>query len=365
MAGPLDILKELLTGGNGEYSMPGGDNPSPAVKMLQESGLIPQVDKKAEMRNAIAEGLQKFSVGILERPEYDFLPALALGIGRGAGGFIDARNDTDKKSRDNAKALMNELFGIAKAEDASNTRTENLELRKILNDAKIKTQQQNADSLQDYREGEVNRKTARDQGEIGIKKDRLGNDIADDQADNVRADEELARKKGKTEADIGNIGTDNTRADEDLARKKQKDAEELAIKKARIEKANAQSEEKRKASALRIETGITKLLEKRKKELGITEDDLAAADSGKSNMNPTAEDTDRAAKVKLFRDYEKSVRSRFDVNTPGAGGKTGVFTTTSGFKPPPMSERVIGKVYPSPQGPVEWTEHGWRKATNG
>lgn len=43
----------------------------------------------------------------------------------------------------------------------------------------------------------------------------------------------------------------------------------------------------------------------------------------------------------------------------GAPGKEGL------GKPPAMSERVIGKVYQTPKGPYEWTENGWRPATNG
>ena len=52
------------------------------------------------------------------------------------------------------------------------------------------------------------------------------------------------------------------------------------------------------------------------------------------------------------------------IDGAGEPGKKDPYTDPNA-KPPPMSERVIGKVYPSPTGPKEWTGTGWRKATNG
>lgn len=139
MAGPLDILKSLLSDPNNTAAPEaGGSSASPAImQMLQENGLMTPIDQKQEMRNAIATGLQGLAKGLIANPNYDFAASLANGLADGAGGFIGATNDSDKKTRDQAQDLMKELFGIAKAEDMSGYRTQNLALRQLLGEGRL------------------------------------------------------------------------------------------------------------------------------------------------------------------------------------------------------------------------------------
>ncbi len=124
----LDILKSLLGAGQG-YTTPEGEGASPVIQMLEKSGIVPPApDKGAEMRKAISRGLLGLSQGLTSSKD-DFLPALAQGLTQGAGGFLDARDASEKTSRDRAQDLMKEMFGIAKAEDLSNYRAGSLEQR--------------------------------------------------------------------------------------------------------------------------------------------------------------------------------------------------------------------------------------------
>jgi hypothetical protein len=130
---------------------------------------------------------------------------------------------------------------------------------------------------------------------------------------------------------------------------------------------DARTESQRRANELRIEKGVNDLLGKKQEELGLTPDDLAAPETGKGEFDPTAQDVTKQqgidAKVAAYRSYEADLRKR--LTTQGnPTGKTSAYTD-AGAKPPPMAQRIKGKIYPSPKGPVVWTGNGWSPAQNG
>ena len=119
---------------------------------------------------------------------------------------------------------------------------------------------------------------------------------------------------------------------------------------------------------LRMEKGINDLLSKKRKELGLEDEDMTAPDTGKSDQGATLEDIAAqealAAKKQKYRDYEAQVRKDYEPKGANPDGKGGMYNDPNAA-PPPMKDRVIGKVYPSRKGPVVWTGEYWEPAGNG
>lgn len=179
-------------------------------------------------------------------------------------------------------------------------------------DRRVGATEQNANSLEQYRTGNLTRQQERDNALA-----------ADRQADNTRADKNV-------ESQI-----------------KVREAKGTTTKDGKPKGGEAGSGINENEYGRRVRD-IQKILEKRRAD-GATAEELAA--------------TERQLREK----YRIPVTvPPIDAGGPGAGepGKKDPYTDPNA-KPPPMSERVIGKVYPSPTGPKEWTGTGWRKATNG
>lgn len=133
-----DILTKLFS------SQPAQDNISPDGRPMNSSiqqyieQMMPPVDKKAEQRKAISRGLLEFakSIGSSNQP---FLAALGQAAPAGAGGYLDARDNTDTQTKARNKDVMMQMFGLAKNEDASQYKSDALASREEI--ARMRDQQ--------------------------------------------------------------------------------------------------------------------------------------------------------------------------------------------------------------------------------
>lgn len=138
------------------------------LAFLQQSGLVPEVDQKAEKRRAFARALQGLGAS-LSSSKQDFLPALSEGLAAGAGQFLDARDETEGKVKDRNKDLLEKMFGLANNEDKSESREQNLKLRESIADLKASQGDRRLDIMEVLGLGRLKQGDARlDQGERRI-----------------------------------------------------------------------------------------------------------------------------------------------------------------------------------------------------
>lgn len=179
-------------------------------------------------------------------------------------------------------------------------------------DRRVGVAEQNAESLDNYRTNNLTRQQKKDEW-----------NVEDDKADNVRADRD-------TDSKIATRGT---------------------------------------KGAAKTPDG---------KPVGEGGSDLSANEYGRRIRNIEAIIERRREKEFLsddqVRQLERDLRRKYRIpdqipsisGLDPAGGKgAGAGGKENFSKPPAMSDRVIGKVYMTPKGPMEWTEYGWRPATNG
>ena len=165
---------------------------------------------------------------------------------------------------------------------------------------------------------------------------------------------QLDRYRTQNDKDAFSIedkGIDNERADKDLERKNRQGDERNAIA-ARKKQGLADSGMTESEYGRRI-NNVQKIIEKRREEEGLDDAQVLALER-------------ELRKKYRIPVSEPSISGLDEAGGKGAaaGNKKDMYTDPKAL-PPPMTERVPGRVYPSPNGPLEWTENGWRKATNG
>lgn len=185
-------------------------------------------------------------------------------------------------------------------------------------------------------------------------KDRAAADLTKRRIDDIGQDNELARYKADAQVSQGD--------------RRVSAAEERAKRPAAAKTGGKDPDVVKREHGLRMEKGINDLLSKKRKELGLEDEDMTAPDTGKSDQGATLEDIAAqeglAAKKQKYRDYEAQVRKNYEPKGANPDGKGGMYNDPNAA-PPPMKDRVIGKVYPSRKGPVVWTGEYWEPAGNG
>lgn len=286
------------------------------------------------------------------------------------GGFIDEQyRDLWKKSGPNAD-IINEALDIGKWAESytgknavNRARAANLEGKTeneaALTQARIGTEQskaglnetrgrvaeQNVESLDAYRTRESERKTG------------------DTEADNVRADKTAESldtyRTGEAKRKAEDTAADNARADKNV---------ESQIKTRESKGTGTGSGSKKDTPTPGTgEAGsdlspneygrrirdVQKIINRRREKEFLTDDQVLSLER-------------ELRKKYRIPDSEPSISGLDPAGGAGAGvGTKDNIHADPNAKPPPMTERVIGKVYPTPKGPMEWTENGWRPAVNG
>lgn len=268
-----------------------------------------------EQRQAWDEELGKlFKDGFIDKASHDQWVAQGpndeiINEALDVGDFVKSRYDgIHRKGAALERARIEDI-------GTDNTRDDRkLDAAIVQGDTKADAATQNANSLEAYRTGKL---------KADITDDTADNnrDTADDQADNNRADRDLTRKiaEGKAKGSKGATtqgGEDDSGLGENEYGRRIRD--------------------------------IQKIIETRRRKDGIGDDEALA----------------------LERELRKKYRIPIDAPSisgldPAGGTGAGAGKKDDLGKPPAMKDRVIGKVYPSPKGPMEWTAQGWRPAVNG
>lgn len=242
-----------------------------AQKKLYDAfdGMSPQqymeAGKKANAFGAAARRVSAFAEGSPQQAQ-----VWAEEIDRLAkDGFIDPKNAEQWKAQGPNMAIVNEALTIGDW-------VKGYKGKNALEQARIEEIKGRTANAEKKTEGQLGRYRTQNEKDQSL--------IEDKGVDNERADEDLARKTKKTEADI------------------------------------AKAAKTKEADGLRVEKGISDLLNKKRKELQLEEEDLTAPEDGKTDLN-AAPDEGLARRKQAYRAYEAELRKKYEVKGANTEGK--------------------------------------------